>query len=286
MIYFVVAILSLFAAALEGISFAGYVLSHVGIRAYYIYIMSIFLALVPSRKAFPFSQILLKISIGIACFYTALIFLETIHYPNYVYTLLHINPVTFQFFVALLWFHTLSLSGTKFLRSLLISGLIFVGISGAGRTLGMVYENIVKISKDPFASYESKMASVYPGFYPAIQIVKSLTPDSATILIPPQGNPWEVEGNAAMVTYFLYPRKVVNLDPSTIADLPDNSYLLIAKGSWPRTGAVDYGWPKIGVSASRIWHIDLTQDQVIEYARDYDPLFDKWDWGLIEVKHD
>lgn len=286
MIYLVSAVISVIVAAIEGISFAGYIQSHTGIPAYFFYVLSVVLSILPQKPNklnFKFINILGTIFILI---YSGLIFLETINYPNFVFTHFHINPVTFLFFITILWFHILVFQGFKVVKSLLIAGLIFVGTVGTGRTTGIIYSNLSKMILNPLASYDSKMAGVYPGFYPAIQKVKELIPQDATVYIPPQGNPWEVEGNGAMVTYFLYPRKVINLDPETISEMTVGSYILIAKGSWPRTGEVDYGWPKVPVKAKQIWHIDLASNSVLNFTRDYDPLSDKWDWGLIEVAHD
>jgi hypothetical protein len=218
--------------------------------------------------------------------YLVLIFAETATYPNFVFSTTHINPFTFQLFLGLLWFHFLIIKKYHFAKSLLIAALMFVAIDGAGRTLAIAYKGLSQMIRAPFATYADKMSATYPGFYPAMQVVKTLTPDDATIYIPPQGNPWEIEGNVAMVTYFLYPRKVINLDPTTVSTLPPKSYLLIAKGSWQRIGEVDYGWPKIPVTASRIWEIDTVNNKINNYSRDYDPGQDKWNWGLIEVNHE
>jgi hypothetical protein len=130
------------------------------------------------------------------------------------------------------------------------------------------------------------MTKAYPGFYPAIMRVKQLTPDDATVLIPPQGNPWEIEGNSAMVAYFLYPRKVHNLDPQSIPSLGDNTYILISKGSWKRSGEVDYGWPKVKVNATKLWEIDQNGHTINAFSDNYDPQIHTWDWGLIEVNYE
>lgn len=287
MIYFISLVISLFAAGLEAFSYIGYVNNHFGIRGYWIYLASVILSL----QSIVIPKIIskgLEIFAYVASFiYLILIFAETITYPNFVFSTTHINPFTFQFFVALLWFHTLIIKKTPFAKSLLLAGLIYVGVDGAGRTLGVAYKGMSDVVSRPFSSYAQKMTKVYPGFYPSMMEIARLTPTNSTILIPTQGNPWELEGNGAMVTYFLYPRTVRNMIAGESSkDWGDNTYILIAKGSWKRTGEVDYGWPKIKVMANSLWEFDTKNNQTIQYIRDYDPALDKWDWGLIEVKNE
>lgn len=285
MIYYISILLALAAAAIEAISYAGFIQSHLHISAYFFYLLSILLAL-KSRKSFAKSKWLYILGIVPTFTYMVLVFLEKINYPNFIYTIAHINLFNLLLFTALLWFHLLIIKQFGFIKSLLIATLIFVAVDGTGRTLAIIYIGLRDLALDPFATYSQKMTNAYPGVYPALQQVRQLTSEDATILIPPQGNPWEIEGNAAMVTYFLYPRHVKNLDVDKLKDLPNHTYLLIAKGSWPKTGDTDYGWPKVAVHASTLWQIDLSSQQNLSYARDYDPLLDKWDWGLIEVKHE
>ena len=171
----------------------------------------------------------------------------------------------------------------KFGRSILLTSLGLVSVHGFGLTAAYLSKQIGVIVSQPSASYEDKLVRAYGGFYPAMRFVTELTPDDALILIPPQANPWEVEGNAPMVTYYLYPRKVQNMtDQMPATDRP--VYALIAHGSWPKTGETDYGWPKINISSSRIWRFESSSHALEEFSREYNPVTDKWDWGLIEVK--
>lgn len=287
MIYLLFLIISLGMAGLEAFSYPGFVVNHLGISSYVFYILSV----VFSSKRIKIPKILnsLFLIFGwlIAVIYIVLVFLEKVKYPNYVYTITHLNLLTFLFLVGFTWFHILRLKQLGLIKSLLIACLIYVGIDGAGRTLAVITNNLDRVRHSFFATYDQKMAQSYPGFYPAMQEVIKLTPSDATLLIPPQGNPWEVEGNAAMVTYFVYPRKVRNLDPNELTKaFPKNTYMLIAKGSWERKGDTDYGWPKGSVKANHIWQIDLVSHANYEYKRNYNPETDKWDWGIIEVNNE
>lgn len=284
-IYLISAITAIGVSAIESVSYPGYILSHLHISATVFYLASIILSLGLNTST-KVSTKLYWAGILISITYIIMVILETITYPNYIFTKTHINLFTLQYFIGIAWFHISILNNSKFVKSLLVATLIFIGVDGVGSTLGLAVKGSREIIRNPFASYEAKMTKAYPGFYPAMRAIKTLTPEDSTILIPPQSNPWEIEGNAAMVTYFLYPRKVINLDQDTIAELPRNTYLLIAKGSWERTGIVDYGWPKVPVSAKRIWHIDVSSNINTAYMKNYDPNLDKWDWGLIEANNE
>lgn len=277
---------ALLVALIEGVSYQGFLAVHLGIPSYWIYLLSFVLILKKSHYPKVVTKSLQLTALISSILYLLLIFIETMTYPNFVFTHTHINPFTFQFFIALLVFHTLVISQVNLAKSLLLAGLVYLGVDGAGRVMGIIYSGVKEIVSDPFVTYSVKMAKAYPGFYPAMQLVKGLTPEDATILIPPQGNPWDIEGNMAMVNYFLYPRTVKNLDPELVDHLPSNTYLLIAKGSWPRIGEMDYGWPKVIVQANQIWEFDTTGNTTHVFNRNYDPDTDRFDWGLIEVKHE
>jgi hypothetical protein len=154
-----------------------------------------------------------------------------------------------------------------------------------------MYKGLRDIAINPLASYSQKMTKVYPGFYPAMKEINSLTSPDATIIIPPPGSPWDIEGNQAMVNYFLYPRKVVNSQIEISPDIltTNNTYVLISKGTmsmFSSNNIYEYHWPKNPITASQLWEIDTVNNKIINYKRDYNPTTDKWDWGLIEVKHE
>lgn len=286
MIYLFFVVISIVVSAIESISYAGYVVSHISIEPLLIYILSLVFA--PYAITLPkklFRPIYILTFFILTCYFI-IIFAESIAYPNFIFSHFHINPYTIMPFILLLMFHVSRLTNISLKKSILLTGLIYLGLSGGAKTFAMIASNFINIIRNPFDSYSKKMTNAYPGVYPVLQTIKNMTPSDATILIPPQGNPWEIEGNAAMVTYFLYPRKVKNLDPLSISELGDKTYLLISKGSWKRIGEVDYGWPKVAVPANQLWEINTSGQILNNYLRDYNPYEDTWDWGLIEVKHE
>ncbi len=220
----------------------------------------------------------------IACF--VLIFFESVPYLKFIVSTLHLNTLVFQILLLLAWINLLFQRGFSNVKILIVTLIIcIVGESTAKTTLS-IFREMRNIVKDPFLSYDQKMSRTYKGFYPAMKEVVRLTPVDSTIIIPPQGNPWEMEGHVAMVTYFIYPRRAININlySEQLPKVNGKLYALIAKGSWERTGSVDYGWPKMPINSSNIWHIDTDQNITTKFQKDYDPNLDKWDWGLIEVK--
>jgi len=294
MIYLLLLSISLATASIESISYLGFIVKHTGISPYLIYLTSLFLAPYAPRQSKLIGRVLGIVSVILLFILFSLSFAEGVKYPNYVFTHTHINLVSFQFLIVVVVTHAVFLLKNnleniqKMGLGLLIGILICTGTSGLGRTMAFVSSGVLAITANPWLTYEQKMIKVYPGLYPALREVARLTPDNATILIPPQANPWEFEGNGAIVTYFVYPRHVINLPvDGNIPLLVGPVYILIARGSWPNLiSKTQYGWPKIAVNAKRIWQFNLVQNNTIEYSRNYDPSSDIWDWGLIEVLYD
>lgn len=220
----------------------------------------------------------------IVCF--VLIFFESVPYLKFIVSALHLNTLIFQILLSLAWINLLFQRGFSNVKLLIITLIICVVGESTAKTTLSIFREMRNIVKDPFLSYDQKMSRTYKGFYPAMKEVVRLTPVDSTIIIPPQENPWEMEGHVAMVTYFVYPRRAINIniDSEQLPKVDGKLYALIAKGSWERTGPVDYGWPKIPIRSHNIWHIDTDQNITTNMQKDYDPNNDKWDWGLIEVK--
>lgn len=223
----------------------------------------------------------------ILCF--LLIFLDSVPYLSFLVAATGLNLYLFQLALFVAWLPLLFQRNSFNLKLLILTLLLVVVGESAAKTSLSIYRELRNIVADPFLTYDQKMSLTYKGFYPAMKEVARLTPLDSTIILPPQRNPWEMEGHTGMVTYFLYPRKAINmsLGATQIPQVEGKLYALIAKGSWERTGSVDYGWPKIAVKAKRMWKIDIEQNIITEFQGDYNPLEHNWDWGLIEVnKHD
>ncbi len=285
-IYLISIIIAIGIAALEAISYPGFVAKHIFVSAQLFYFLSLIFSLTKYNYSKKIKTGLFIFICSISVLYTVLIFMEKASYPNYVYTITHINLLTLLYLVSFSWFHYLRINNYHILKSMLIASLIYIGADGVGNTLEIMFRELRRITSNPFATYEQKMTIAYPGFYPAMKEVVKLTPPDSTILIPPQGHPWEQEGNGAMVTYFIYPRKAINFIPRNGGQLKSKTYILIANGSWRLKTATDFGWPKISIKSNKIIQIDLVNHNNITYNRSYDPNTDRWDWGLIEVNNE
>jgi len=141
-----------------------------------------------------------------------------------------------------------------------------------------------------FADYETKMRfKSRPDMWEFYQFIKSHSEDNAKILIPPQGYPWSMTGNAAYSRYFLYPRHLIN---GKLDDLGVNlketgvKYVLL---SWGEDVGLEYnfthGWPKVPVPAKKIYYLgDCYNYSGTIVNKDFNPNeMDQHCRGLIEV---
>jgi hypothetical protein len=124
------------------------------------------------------------------------------------------------------------------------------------------------------------------------EFIKRETPPDAKILIPPQGYPWPMTGNAAYSRYFLYPRYLISgKEKEAGIDLKKEkiSYVLVI---WGESNVLEYdfthGWPKFSVPAKQIIYKKPGDEQFnyekIILKEDFNPKDIKNDlWGLIEV---
>lgn len=144
-----------------------------------------------------------------------------------------------------------------------------------------------------FSSDQLKLRhKIAPEVLDYYEFIKGNTPEDAKILIPPQGFPWPMTGNAAYSRYFLYPRHLINgKEKEAGLDLKKENiqYVLVI---WGESEGLEYdfthGWPKFSVPAQKIIYKKPT-DLVFNYEKvitqkDFDPkeAQKEW-WGIIEV---
>ncbi len=148
-----------------------------------------------------------------------------------------------------------------------------------------IFRNVRFIALNPQFSYDDKMRIYWWGVYDFLLFVKASTPKDATIVIPPQDRPWLTSGNAAIVRYFLYPRKVIN---GSLTSLPDSQYdyIFINAGEWPDAPIEKYNWPKIAIESSRIIYFDPQTKNTNIVSKNFSPsdISNIGAYGLIEVK--
>ena len=286
--YYLSLTLALISVLLESVSYFGLIENKIGLSSLVFYALSLIFSIYAKQiKDIP-SKLIKVVIVLTSTIYLLLIALETYFYPNYLYSHLHLNPAVLQFALALFSYHLYIHLKLKFPQALLYAALIYVGVDGVGRTVGLAGRGLGHFLADPLATYDQKLTRVYPGFYPTTQEIVRLTPENSTIFIPPQSNPWELEGNGAMVRYFVYPRTVRNMGDNLFVPKVDGpAYVLVAKGSAKaRVTAYNYGWPKSTWTGKKA--LKLSSENILVEQPDNTYIYDPdnlWEWGLIEVDY-
>lgn len=109
-------------------------------------------------------------------------------------------------------------------KKTLISSLIFIVLGLALCTnlfisLKMSVYQLNFIGNNLSLSYEDKMRLKWPLFFDFTAYVRNNTPADSTVLVPPQKEPpWNMSGNRNLVSYYLYPRTVINGPVETSED--------------------------------------------------------------------
>lgn len=285
-------LLALFVSALESVSYLGFIRNNFFIPAWFIYLFALGSMYYPFNLTKNYHAIITKflaiLSIIVTFAFFSLTLIESIQYENYIYSVLHLNlkgleVMTVVTILSYYLFTARSHSKLKISQAGLTASLLIVLVLNLSKLTPLMLASLTPIIQDPFASYDDKMTSAYPGFYPFMLMVRSHTPEDSTIVIPPQSSPWVTEGNGNMVTRFLYPRIIIH-EEDLDADHTGELYYLIAKGSWPSDGTYKHGWPKTKIPAERIWNFDLQTMSAESFDRNYDPSSDVWDWGLIKAQ--
>lgn len=246
------------------------------------------------------------LGIGMAM-YIFLNFYENSNYPNIVFTKFHVNLnnlITAIIFNSVVVVGNIAYSNIKLMRNkiniakkdkkygyknllgsfLLTTSVIFFSwysLKNIANTLIIVLSNIKNTTFTIKATYDEKMSAVWGNEYYFWKYIVDHTPPDATIYVPPQEFPWGTIGNAGLVRYFLYPRRVVNMNWNQVT-VPKNSYIVVAWGDWA-IGAEKYGWPKVNIPAKGTWY--FTSDNKAEYVEgDYLPIWSNEDrkWGIVE----
>lgn len=233
-----------------------------------------------------------------------------LNYPNYVFSRYHIQPklllrpVTLGIFLVAIFYIRDKLkspsyylntkeNNKSYLRLSLFAGLIALVIVFAANNIlidvSYAYTNLITIIRNSKMSEQEKygyiMRKKYGYFFDYIMFVKSITPEESTILLPPQKNPWQLEGNQRLVRYFLYPRTLYSAHEDELPDTFD--YVLLAWGSegFPPDEESDYGWPKTSFGSEKVYVYNINSNTYEIYPGKYEPgSFLKKDvYGLIKI---
>jgi hypothetical protein len=170
-------------------------------------------------------------------------------------------------------------------------GIIFINFY---RIIPRIIQSFSGFNKElVFASNKDKLSrKIGPKVIDYYEFVRQNTPENSVVLIPPQGMPWPMTGNAAYSRYFLYPRHLISgkeEEPGIDLKGSNVTYILIAWGEVNNFQfGLTHGWPKFFVPAKRIIYKKTMNEnknyESIILNKDYNPEEMKIDeWGLIEI---
>lgn len=233
--------------------------------------------------------------------YIVLSLIEGAHYMNYILNTLHIHldgiayPFLFNLSIFLVekFKHLVPkpLGRARIAYPLLVFLLIYFAAGNMTYVTTMAFERNSYIPFHLRDSYDDKMYYRWADFYRFMVFVKQNTPETATIVVPPEQNPWLIgTGNPNFVRSFLYPRKVVSgkliITEEDLRSFVDNTYLLISWGKEvcsPEPAC--HGWPRQGIKAQKIVYKDPDSAGVIETKENtiYDPKDTKYVYGVIKL---
>ena len=231
---------------LETLKYPGFIGNHLFIDAKVYFTVTLALILFSTSKS-RFLDILLKINRILLPFlsiiYLGFAALEGAHYTNYVLATFRIH---LDGLILLVLFSFLVFVADKF-KNLVPKRVRSLGVIYPAIIVFLVYFVVINISyvanesfnRDfyilfhPLNSYDQKMYYQWGDFYRFMVFVKNNTPENATIVIPPQQDPWLMgSGNDNFVRAFLYPRKFIQ-ETLIIPDIKvfgPNTYILITWG--------------------------------------------------------
>ena len=261
------------------------------------------------RRAFFLFNIILSPLLIVS--YVAMLFLENIHYSNYVYSTFHLQLESFVYLVifnaviiSLLSFNNKNVFGSVFgikgniinskpsdrlnfivpLKLLIIITLCAYLFGNMGETLNKAMNSDVYILTHLNSTYNEKMADKWGrGFYDYVMFVRDNTPEDANIIAPPQIRPWLTIGNVALVRYFLYPRNVIHLGKGVI-NPRGGVYIIVYKGRWCADDNCKI-WPQQIIRSQQLIVRDPNSSGVKEIRQDfiYDPSDASIPYGLLKL---
>jgi hypothetical protein len=293
-VFFLLAVISTLIVGIEAVTYPHWLNIHLGFTPKFITLITLIMAVPIVFRLGKARQPAFIFLISSICFFVVmqflLIYLESSHYPNYIYSRFHIQVSGFNN----LLFHQVGLLMTMLLfnkgtitklsqyltRRVSIKGLsgrllfflviIFVSlfaINNIPKDVAISGKLLADIAARPWDSNADKLRKIYGFYYDYIDFVKSRTEEGSIIAIPPTNYPWASEGNPAMDLYFIYPRKLVQGNGYGLpAEKVD--YVMIARGSWPKEG-YENGWPKERVYGEKIWYINETTLAITEYSNTF-----------------
>ncbi len=288
----------------ETVKYPGFVANHFYIDAEVYFSLAIFFTLF-QRSNTKTMQLVFKLNriflMGISVIYLVFIFLEGSHYTNYVLSRFHfhldglIMPVLFSLFIFLV--EKFRYEIPKSVKSLGITYPLIVFLLVFFIVKNLVSVSDMALNRNSYvlfhlnSSYDERMFYQWGIFYKFMVFVRNNTPTDATIVIPPEQDPWLMgSGNDNFVRAFLFPRKIVSetivIPDEDLKSFGPKTYILITWGKEScRSEPECHGWPRQGIKATRIIYKNPDSSDVIEVKQNetYTPKDSKYVYGVIEI---
>ncbi len=249
--------------------------------------------------------------VPLAIIYFYLTYLNNSNYSNYVFSKYHVQPelilrpLVFSILIFLMIYlkqkkplilDTVNVFKKKDHRiENSIIGLLFIllvsfGLTNFFKDFATLWPYLNPIPNHLISTYSQKydyiMKIKYGNYYEYTQFVKNVVSDNSSLLLPPQQNPWQYEGNQRLARYFLYPRTLYSAHKKNLPKSVD--FIEIAWGStdFAPKGDETYGWPKNKIKAEKVYIYDFDTNDYKIYNEDYEPekFLKPGVYGLIKTK--
>lgn len=317
-IFILISALTIIASLVESYFYSGFFYKHFFINIDILIVVTLILFWWPVESKYVKTNILYNSYIFvISNIYLPLIFvyayftyINAINFPNFIFSKYHIQPSLLIKPIVLSLAISLSIyienkkrlflknkrsnilknnKITLFFFSLLFVIIFSFGVNNALKSYSVLVGNFTLAFSGKNLSWEDKSSRIfglkYGYYYDYVNFVKEVTSKSSSILLPPQQNPWQYEGNQRLTRFFLYPRILYSAHEKIY---PKPDYIVLAWGSedFPPKDINLYGWPKEKIDAEEVYIYDINTKEYKIYKGNYDPAIylKKGVYGLIKTK--
>lgn len=256
--------------------------THVNFKCF-IYLLALLAALIKKPRKYKKTFIIIASSTILFCLCISII--ELLTFSNFMFSRFHINVggAGNLASLSLIILSPYYLPDGKILKKIALLILGYWSILNLFDTLNYAGSKIVFQINRPSASYDDKMRIELGGFYDCMLVVKSNTPEDATIFIPPQADVWQMEGNEFLVMYFLYPRRIMHFEKISEAALSLKPYFIYSWGYWPgdrKMGA----WPyeKIVALSGKFVNTENDFDSPLSISFDHNNMKNPETCGIVK----
>lgn len=276
--------LTLAILGLESLTYSGFFEKHTHISVWYLLVIVGLLS-----KIVPWKKVNKQIKDWHLCVifggWLMFILMESIFYPNFVFSRFHINLESTSLFIGLLlWPRAVGyLSKQSFFIVISCFLSILYIVPALQKTLiSGLTKNKSEISHLN-KTYDEKMAEEYGPSYYYYKFVAENTSNTAKIIVPPQIAPWIRTGNVGLSKYFLGTRRLMNGGIDSLPNLENVDYIMISSET-VNSGSPYRLWPEFDVTSKEVLVFDI-QTKSVTQQPSFDPKYFSQNrfWGLIKI---